>query len=414
MARGPLSVTQLNGYIKGVFEDELVLHNIAVYGEIFECSVSGSTTFLTLKEGDCVLQCVRYNSTVKPEIGTKVLLNGTVTFYPKGGRVSFVYRDCSPYGESVLYAQFLALKRQLADEGVFSDKPPMPSVIRRVAIITSLTGAVIHDFVTVLADRKAFAGVTVYPVKVQGDGAAEEIAKAVTECNAGTYDTIVIARGGGANTDLAAFNTEKVARAVGNSRIPVISAVGHETNFTLCDFAATLRTATPSVAAATVAESNMATLARLQETIGRIHRAAQRAVLRATGRLGGAARRIESAADRKTTAFGGRVLAAVNRIEYGEKRLLETRARAVTSAAARADMAAVAKTVAAEQALKLVSARLASVNPLKVLSAGYAKVCRGRTELTGVSVLRQKDEVKVIMQDGTFTADVKNITRQER
>lgn len=414
MARGPLSVTQLNGYIKGVFEDELVLHNIAVYGEIFECAVSGNTTFLTLKEGDCVLQCVRYNSTVKPEIGTKVLLNGTVTFYPKGGRVSFVYRDCSPYGESVLYAQFLKLKQKLADEGVFSGQPPLPAVIRKVAIITSITGAVIHDFVTVLADRKAFAGVTVFPVKVQGDGAAEEIAAAVAACNERAFDALVIARGGGANTDLAAFNTETVARAVGNSRIPVISAVGHETDVTLCDFAATLRVATPSVAAATVAESNAATRARVDETVARIHRSVQRAVVRATGRTSGAARRIETAADRKIVAFGGRVRLAVNRMAYGAKRLLADRARAVTAAAARADAAAAMKTVAAEQSLKLTATRLESVNPLKVLSVGYAKVCRGGTELAGVSDLRQGDAVKVIMRDGAFAADVTDVTRKRR
>ncbi len=414
MGRGPLSVTQLNGYIKGVFEDELVLHNIAVYGEIFECSVSGTTTFLTLKDGDCVLPCVRYDSTVRPEIGRRVLLTGTVTFYAKGGRVSFVYRDLKSYGESELYAEFLRLKAALAAEGVFSGKPPLPALIRRVVVVTSPAGAVIHDFITVLKNRGAFCGVAVFPVRVQGEGAEREIAEAVQAVNASyPADAIVVARGGGANTDLAPFNTEIVARAVGGSRIPVISAVGHETDYTLCDFAASVRAATPSVAAAVVADTNDRIRARVTEAADNAGRAAARMLRLRSGRLASLSGRIEQAAERKVAAVRALVRGAAYRAGDGIRRQFSRRQTAVSNAVRRLNASAAVTITAAENALKLAATRTEAVNPLKILSAGYAKVYAGGVEADGTDSLHTGDEVRVRMKDGAFGARVDWIERTE-
>ena len=414
MARDPISVTQLNGYIKGVFEDELVLHNIAVYGEIFECSVSGSTTFLTLKDGECSLRCLRYNSNAKHEVGMKVLLTGTVTFYARSGRVDFVYRDIQPYGESLLYAEFLRLKAGLEAEGVFSDKPPLPAAIRRVALVTSLTGAVLHDFFTVMKTRGACAGIVVYPVKVQGDDAADMIAAAVNEINEKiSVDAIVVARGGGANTDLAPFNTEAVARAVGSSRIPVISAVGHETDYTLCDFAATVRAATPSVAAAIVAQSGEVAARRISAAMAAADAAVNRKLRGRTGALSSLASRIEQAAERKNAAVRLSVISAADRCGENVRRLYNRALGALSAAANGLSVAAADKVTSAENALKMTAVRTESVNPLKILNTGYAKVYRDGNAVDGVNELRGGDGVRVVMRDGAFGARVEYIDRSD-
>lgn len=402
----PLSVTQLNGYVKGVFEDELVLHNIAVYGEIYEFSISGQNTFITLRDGDCSLSCVRYGVTERYALGTKVLLRGTVTFYPRGGRVSFVFRTIEPYGQSVQYAAFLKLKEKLRAAGWFENRPPLKPFIKDVVIVTSSTGAVIHDFIRVVS--QPFVNIRLFPVKVQGDGAAQEIAAAIDAVNAHTQaDVIVVARGGGANVDLEPFNTEVVATAVHHSAIPILSAVGHETDFTLCDFCASARAATPSVAGEMIVSAN----ARLLDKIAAYSTRATRGI---TNLYHAKAQRLYRASVQGMSASERSAALCRQRLEYGCERIETALRRQLAACTARmmttaANVTQQVETVfdRGERRFRETTVRLQARNPLKLLSDGYARVQKDGRDVKAAAELKSGDGVTLHFADGAVGAKVR-------
>lgn len=408
MVKGkPLSVSQLNTYIKGVFEDELVLHNLCVYGEIYDYSVSGGNTYVTLRDGDCSLACVRYGVTERYPIGSKVLLNGSVTFYPRGGRVSFVFRTVEPYGQSVQYAAFLRLKEELRARGWFANRPPLPSFIGDVVVVTSATGAVIHDFIRVVSEKQPFVRIRIYPVKVQGDDAAKEIAAAIDEVNAKVRtDVIVVARGGGANVDLEPFNTETVAAAVHRSGIPVLSAVGHEVDTTLCDYCASVRAATPSVAGEIVVSTNARLMNRLVDAAERATRAVSERFTAWSRRLYRAAIGGVHAADRNAAVCRQRLetcrvraYAAV----IGRLHCKQTRVQDVVGAIG---ASATERVSEAERQLGTLSVRLHAVDPMKLLAAGFARVAKDGVDVTRAEELNAGDRVVVRFADGAVKAEI--------
>lgn len=403
----PISVSQLNGYIKGVFEDELVLHNISVFGEIYEFGISGQNTFITLKEDDCVLNCVRYGLTEKYELGTKVLLGGTVTFYSKGGRVSFVIHTIKPYGESVQYAAFLRLKEKLRAAGWFEDRPPLKPFMKDAVIVTSMTGAVIHDFIRVITDKQKFVNIRLFPVRVQGEGAAEEIAAAIRAVNAHTRaDVIVVARGGGANVDLEPFNTETVAAAVHESVIPVLSAVGHETDFTLCDFCASARAATPSVAGEMITSANARLIDYVYGVMQSVSSRAARLFESYSRRIYRAAYGITANVDRRVATNAERARGFGRRLSAAVAHLMETAAASVRGASDEINKAAHDTVIACENAYGAVLMRLEAHNPLRILSKGYARVTRDGREIVSSKQLKAGDTVSLRFYDGTVKAKV--------
>jgi len=252
------TVTQINNYIKAVLDKVPVLQNIWIKGEIsnFKLHSSGHV-YLTLKDSGAVLKAVMFRNAAstlkfKPADGTKVLARGRIGVYESGGQYQMYIDEMETEGMGDLYAKFEALKKKLSEEGLFeeSNKKPIPKFPETIGIVTSPTGAAIRDMINVLTRRCPLVKVVIYPCLVQGDNAAESIVAGVEYFNTKkNVDVIIVGRGGGSIEDLWAFNEEITARAISLSKIPVISAVGHEVDFTISDFVADLRAPTPSAAA---------------------------------------------------------------------------------------------------------------------------------------------------------------------
>lgn len=252
------TVTQINGYIKKILEHNIVLNNIWIKGEIsnFKAHYSGHL-YITLKDENSVLKAVMFKSAArllnfKPEDGMKVLARGRISAYEAGGVYQLYIEEMSPDGVGALYLAYEQLKRKLEDEGLFSSeyKKEIPMYPEKIGVITATTGAAVRDVINVISRRNPYAKIVIYPSLVQGDGAAANIVKGIEYFNESQMvDTLIVGRGGGSIEDLWAFNEEIVARAIFSSQIPIISAVGHETDFTIADFVADLRAPTPSAAA---------------------------------------------------------------------------------------------------------------------------------------------------------------------
>jgi exodeoxyribonuclease VII large subunit len=253
-ANHAISVAQLNNYIKRVFVAEEMLHDIYVVGEISGFKISGGATYFTLKDADAVINCTAFFPLKHMAEGTRVITRGTVTYWHKAGKISFIVSKCDEFGKGDLMAALKELQEKLRAEGLFDPekKRKIPENVRKIGVVTSKTGAVIHDIITVCARRNPAVDIVLFPVAVQGQGAEHEIANAINffgACGGAAPDILIVARGGGSAEDLMAFNTEIVARAAAKSKIPIISAVGHESDFTILDFVADLRAGTPSIAA---------------------------------------------------------------------------------------------------------------------------------------------------------------------
>lgn len=249
-----ITVTKLNTYIKQIFDAEELLHNIPVVGEIFGISSSRNVFYFSLKDESSSLSCVSFypNLFIDIKEGDKVIVTGSPNYYIKGGRLNFNVIKLEKVGLGELYEQFLKLKDKLQHEGLFDEhhKKKIPSEIKRIGVITSKEGAVIQDIKNVAWRRNLMVDIVLYNTKVQGLNAENEIAHAIEVM--GKYDkidVIVVARGGGSLEDLWAYNTEVVASATYNCPKPIVSAVGHETDYTIIDFVSDLRAPTPSAAA---------------------------------------------------------------------------------------------------------------------------------------------------------------------
>ena len=252
------SVSQLNSYVKGVLDRDENLAHIFVTGEIsnYKAHYSGHL-YMTVKDETASIKAIMFAGNAsklrfKPENGMKILAFGTVSLFPRDGSYQLYINDMQPDGVGALNIAFEQLKNKLEAEGLFRQehKKPLPEFPQKIGVVTSSTGAAVQDIFNVLKRRFPVAEVVLRPCQVQGEGAAEDIAKAIYEFNKlNAADVLIVGRGGGSIEDLWAFNEEIVARAVFASRIPVISAVGHETDYTICDFVADLRAPTPSAAA---------------------------------------------------------------------------------------------------------------------------------------------------------------------
>lgn len=255
-----LSVTEVNGYIKKIFSGDLILNNLSVRGEISNLRLvaQSNTYYFTLKDGNSSLQSILFLDSAKslnfiPADGMEVTAHGRITLYEKNGSYSLNVDSMEPYGVGSYYLAFNILKHKLEAEGLFdmSHKRKLPEYPGKIGIITSLNGAAVHDILKVISERYPFVDIKILPILVQGDRSADEICSAFSILNSmDDIDLVILARGGGSVEDLWPFNEEKVARAVYDSKHPVISAVGHETDFTISDFVADARAATPTEAAA--------------------------------------------------------------------------------------------------------------------------------------------------------------------
>lgn len=405
-----LSVTALNEYIKTLLDTDDVLAAIAVRGEIsnFKNHYQTGHFYFTLKDDGGCIAAVMFRSYASrldfvPENGMKAVLFGHVSSYVKSGQYQIYVTDMIPDGAGALYLRFEQLKARLEAEGLFdaSKKKPIPKYPERIGIVTSPTGAAIQDILNILGRRFSYAGVTVYPALVQGAGAAATLCAGIEYFNSladtspnEAPDVIIIGRGGGSIEDLWQFNDEGLARTIAGSRIPVISAVGHETDFTIADFAADLRAPTPSAAAEQAVPDSARLLVQLSNVEARC-----RALL--CSRLERERARLAAASSRRSLT--------------DPLYLFETRRTALLMTEERFSSlySMKLKNARAEYLAKVAS--LEAMNPLAVLSRGYAAVRSddGRRMITDAAGLEKGDRIRLSMRDGDIAATVDEVLRKD-
>ena len=401
MALQPVSVTQLTGYIKLLLDRDEILSQTCVRGELSNYKIhSSGHHYFTLKDEGAVISCVLFRSDAmrlrfRPESGMKVILTGRVSLFPRSGQYQLYVSHMQPDGAGDLAVAFEQLKQKLQAQGLFdaAHKKPLPRYPERVALVTSPTGAAVRDMIRILGRRWPLASVLVCPVRVQGEGAAEEIAAMLELVDAaGLADVIITGRGGGSLEDLWAFNEEIVARAIYRCKTPVISAVGHEPDVTIADFAADVRAATPS---------NGAELA-----------VCDRAELRAL--LEQQARRMEKAQERRLELLRQRLRRLserpVLRSPEGSLQQKELLLELLRQRLERAVAAAVEKR---QRQFAALSGRLDALSPLKVLARGYAVATRQEQVLHSVAQLSPGEEIRLRLSDGTALCAVERIEKGE-
>lgn len=282
-----ISVSEVNATIKACV-DSPIFKGLEVFGEISGFKFSGPHAYFTLKDKESQLSCVCFYAakTYNPKDGESVICKGSVDYYVKGGRLSLQVSSIQPVGKGLLFLEFERLKAKLMEEGLFdvAHKKPIPKFAKRVLVVTSKTGAVIRDIVTTVRRKNPVIDIVVKDVRVQGEGAGKEIAKVLERVDALGYDVIIIARGGGSLEDLAPFYDEQLVRTVYKMNTPVVSAVGHETDFSLCDFVADARAATPTAAGELVAYDYYAMADELKKNMQRLSSNAKRSYERKTSK----------------------------------------------------------------------------------------------------------------------------------
>lgn len=257
MIKKSYSVGQVNAYIKNMFTQDFLLHNICIKGEVSNCKYhSSGHIYFTLKDGQSAMAAIMFAGNRKGlsfhmQEGDMVLVTGSVEIYERDGKYQMYAKEIQKEGAGELYLQFEAKKRELEEMGMFAQeyKKAIPKYIHTLGVVTALTGAVLQDIRNVVSRRNPYVQIILYPAKVQGEGAALSIANGIKALDDYGVDTIIVGRGGGSIEDLWAFNEEIVARAIFECETPIISAVGHETDTTIGDYVADLRAPTPSAAA---------------------------------------------------------------------------------------------------------------------------------------------------------------------
>jgi len=392
-----LTVSQLNEYVRGLLLGDPMLRSMRIRGEISNLKrYPSGHWYFTLKDGESRINCVmfrQYNQALSflPRDGMAVILQGGVNIYVRDGAYQFYATDMRADGVGDLYARFLELKAKLEKEGLFdlNKKRPLPLLPRKVGVVTSSTGAVIHDILNVSGGRNPSIPILLHPVKVQGQEAAGEIATAIKALNKlPLVDVIIVGRGGGSLEDLWPFNEEIVARAIADSSVPVVSAVGHETDFTIADFAADVRAATPSQAAEFVFRDVHELQAGLNGLMLSMEKALQQKFLDLENRL----RLMQTqllrqspqsqlaARERQSALLYSRLCSAMERqVEKVEGQLVALRGK-----------------------------RLA-LGPEQVLSRGYAMALQKGKPVTNAEKILNDESLEIVFHDGRVIASVKAI-----
>ena len=395
-----LSVTQLNEYIKMLLDGNQLLSSVLVKGEISNFTNHRTGHFyFSLKDESGLIRAVMFRTYASalpfvPEDGMKVTVHGRVSSFVRDGQYQLYVDDIQPDGVGSLYIAFEQLKRKLESEGLFDKdkKLPIPRLPRRIGIVTSPTGAAIRDMINVLGRRFPYAKVILHPALVQGSGAARTIIDGLNYFNeTRSADVLIVGRGGGSMEDLWAFNDEALARCVAASRIPVISAVGHETDFTICDFAASLRAPTPSAAAEIAVPDTEDIKRRLENVNARNRTTIQSRLQRARQTLDAISKTgILSSPERLLDERRMNVL-------YNSERLQSREADIVSAEKIRFAGAA---------------EKLSALNPLGIISRGYSAVTNEKGEvIRSVSQMSKGERINVRFSDGYAVADVIEIER---
>lgn len=390
-----ITVSQLNTYIKSLVDGDMLLHNVFVVGEIsnFTNHYRTGHYYMTLKDGDSAIKAVMFRSANQrlcfmPESGMSVIARGRVSVFERDGQYQLYIEDMQPDGLGALNLAFEQLKNRLAEEGLFDEayKKPIPERNYRIGVVTSATGAVIQDIKNVVSRRFPLAEIILCPVEVQGANAAPQIVRAIerfNECDGA--DVLIVGRGGGSLEDLWAFNEEIVARAVFKSKIPVISAVGHETDFTICDFVADLRAPTPSAAAELAVPD-------IRDDMAFIEAVPYQCQALLIEKIEGEKSRLELIRERLK--------------HRSPSAMIDDRLATVDALFAEIERNITQRLEKERMHLASVSGRLDALSPLKVLSRGYSLVKSGDKIIKKVSELNSGERITLKMSDGEKECEV--------
>lgn len=397
-----LSVSQLNRYVKSLLDGDSLLKDLLLRGEIsnFVCHQRSGHCYFTLKEGDCAVRAVmfsRYANDLlfEPENGMAVILRGAVSLYERDGSYQLYVYDMQPDGRGALQVAFEQLYRKLDRQGLFSqqNKQPIPTDARRIGVVTSASGAAFWDIVNVLSRRCPLATLVFCPAQVQGDAAAQSMVQALDALEQqGNCDVIILGRGGGSMEDLWCFNDEQLVRRVARCTVPLISAVGHETDFTLCDYAADLRAPTPSAAAELAAPDLSDLPEQLQDYAQRIFAAGERMLSFKTRRILEQSERLARLSPQK-------------RLRQDEKKL-QNLANTIQLSLKNGIMKR-------EEHLQLQTARLRALDPLAKLSGGYGYITKQGRTVSSVREVSMGDVLTIRVCDGTVQAVVEQVSENE-
>lgn len=401
MAGSIYTVAQINSYIKNMFTQDYLLGAVSVKGEVSNCRYHASGhIYFTLKDKQSAISCVMFAGSRKGlsfslKEGMQVVVSGRVDTYERDSKYQLYANRIVEDGIGDLYQRFRLLKSQLEEEGLFAEeyKRPLPAKVRILGVVTAETGAAIRDIISVAKNRDPYIQIVLYPAKVQGEGAAETIAAGIEALAEYGVDVIIAGRGGGSIEDLWAFNEEIVARAIFNSPIPVISAVGHETDVTIADYVADVRAETPSAAAALATMDVRSLIRELDSDVVRLGNLMQSKIYMCRLRLESYYKSLTVNSPRH------RLNNTKTELLYMEDKLGLAMRRALEDYSGR---------------LRILAAGLNGLSPLDKLSQGYSYTeCKG-VNISSINKVKAGDEISIYVKDGRIDAVVTDTSEVER
>ena len=400
MLKNIYTVEQVNKYIKNMFTEDFMLRSICIKGEVSNCKYHTSGhIYFTLKDASGTISAIMfagYRRGLKFQMkeGDKVIVTGSVEVYEGAGKYQIYAREIELDGAGNLYLQYEALKRELEEMGMFAPeyKKPIPKFVKTVGIVTAPTGAAIQDIRNIASRRNPYVQLILYPALVQGEGAKESIVHGIRVLEQLGVDVIIVGRGGGSIEDLWAFNEECVARAIFECSVPIISAVGHEIDWTIADYVSDLRAPTPSAAAELAVFDYALTKQKLREQKLRMERSMRRNISMARQRL-----------EHEKTKL--RILSPQNRLNENRRRLLELEEKMSNRMST--------TWTKKKHKLMLLANTLEGLSPIKKISSGYAFVETKNKSIKTIEQVNVSDEILVHVIDGKMKAVVTEVSKNE-
>ena len=399
--RNVYTVKQVNAYVKNMFAQDFMLNRIYVKGEVSNVKYHTSGhIYFSLKDESGAIACVmfagqRAGLSFRMQEGQQVIVLGSISIYERDGRYQLYAREIILDGAGILYEKFQALKKELEEMGMFATeyKKPIPAYVKRVGVVTAPTGAAIRDIINIAKRRNPYVQIILYPALVQGDGAAQSIVKGIQALEQQNIDVMIVGRGGGSMEDLWAFNEEIVARAVFNCSVPVISAVGHETDTTIVDYVADLRAPTPSAAAELAVYEYSKLKMALQEYEWKLKKdVLQRVQLQ----------RMQYEKYRTKIAY----LSPQHQLKEYRQRLMD--------AEDRLNRGMKQKILLKRNQFSLYIERLKGLSPLEKLNQGFSYVMKDDgSQVKRISDVKEKDRLQIFVTDGSIEAEVTHVQKED-
>lgn len=394
------SVSQVNRYIKNMFQTDFVLNRVRVTGEVSNCKYhSSGHIYFTLKDEASALACVMFagdrnglNFTLHD--GMQIKAAGSINVYERDGKYQLYAKSIEQAGAGALYERYLALKAELEEMGMFdaSFKQPVPKYALNIGVVTASTGAAIQDIINISHRRNPYVQLYLYPAKVQGEGAAETICRGIRVLDSMNLDVIIVGRGGGSIEDLWAFNEECVARSVFECRTPVISAVGHETDYTIIDFVSDMRAPTPSAAAELAVFDYVQWCRRIEDIYGTLDNLMDSRVAAMKERINSMNLRLKMSAPEKRLSDNRQYLDMLRqRLDISVDRLVDSK----------------------NSRFKLLAAKLGGLSPMTKISGGFGYIeGEDKYAVKSINDIKIGENIRVVLADGSFEAVVSGTEKQ--